>query len=190
MDPVCTTKSIKASILGIGDSEEDLALKHQLEYQVQRKRIRQLNKMREGLLPALLGCCNDRAKQLHASPGRLLTTLICEYLDWAQLRHTLKVYFPECNLQKDVWKTELRDFNNNNGYDINQNGDSGLLLLDVLEGFLKFENQSQGRDKVPVPMHLTEEEKGLRIPGTKKMNRIGDTKMTILQRMLVTLPLL
>lgn len=30
--------------------------------------------------------------------GRLLTALICEYLDWAQLGHTLKVYLPECNL--------------------------------------------------------------------------------------------
>ncbi|KAJ0704999.1 putative transcription factor interactor and regulator LisH family [Helianthus annuus] len=100
----------------------------------------------EGLPPALLGSCNDRAKQLHASPsGRLLTALICEYLDWAQLDHTLKVYLPECNLQKDAWKAELRDFSNKNGYDINRNGDSGPLLLDVLEGFLKFESQSQGR---------------------------------------------
>ncbi|CAI8587930.1 unnamed protein product [Vicia faba] len=40
----------------------------------------------QALLPALLGSCNDRAKQLHASPsGRLLTALVCEYLDWAQL---------------------------------------------------------------------------------------------------------
>lgn len=30
--------------------------------------------------------------------GRLLTALISEYLDWAQLNHTLKVYLPECNL--------------------------------------------------------------------------------------------
>lgn len=30
--------------------------------------------------------------------GRLLTAMICEYLDWAQLNHTLKVYLPECNL--------------------------------------------------------------------------------------------
>ncbi|KAL8193046.1 hypothetical protein R6Q57_027141 [Mikania cordata] len=103
----------------------------------------------EGLPPALLGSCNDRAKRLHASPsGRLLTALICEYLDWAQLSHTLKVYLPECNLQKDAWKAELRDFSNKNGYDINRNGDSGPLLLDVLEGFLKFENQSQGRSNL------------------------------------------
>ncbi|XP_065872312.1 protein TONNEAU 1a-like [Euphorbia lathyris] len=99
----------------------------------------------EGLPPALLGSCNDRAKQLHASPsGRLLTALVCEYLDWAQLNHTLKVYLPECNLQKDSWKAELKEFSSKNGYDLNRNGDSPLLL-DVLEGFLKFENLSQGR---------------------------------------------
>ncbi|XAR72079.1 hypothetical protein NMG60_11018582 [Bertholletia excelsa] len=100
----------------------------------------------EGLPPALLGSCNDRAKQLHASPsGRLLTALICEYLDWAQLNHTLKVYLPECNLQKDFWKAELKEFGSNNGYELNRNGDSGPLLLDVLEGFLKYENLSQSR---------------------------------------------
>jgi FGFR1 oncogene partner len=100
----------------------------------------------EGLPPALLGSCNDRAKQLHASPsGRLLTALICEYMDWAQLNHTLKVYTPECNLQPDAWKAELNDFSSKNGYDLNRNGDSGPLLLDVLEGFLKYENLSQAR---------------------------------------------
>ncbi|CAM8964861.1 unnamed protein product [Rhodiola kirilowii] len=101
----------------------------------------------EGLPPALLGSCNERAKQLHASPsGRLLTALVCEYLDWAQLNHTLKVYQPECNLQNDSWKSELQDFSSKNGYDFNRNGDSGPLLLDVLEGFLKFENLSQARN--------------------------------------------
>ncbi|KAF5742622.1 protein TONNEAU 1a-like [Tripterygium wilfordii] len=98
----------------------------------------------EALPPALLGSCNDRAKQLHASPsGRLLTALICEYMDWGQLNHTLKVYQPECNLPKDFWKAELKEFSSNNGYDLNRNGDSGPLLLDVLEGFLKFENLTQ-----------------------------------------------
>ncbi|KAF5733798.1 FGFR1 oncogene partner [Tripterygium wilfordii] len=100
----------------------------------------------EALPPALLGSCNDRAKQLHASPsGRLLTALICEYMDWAQLNHTLKVYQPECNLPKDFWKAELKEFSSKNGYDLNRNGDSGPLLLDVLEGFLKFENLTQTR---------------------------------------------
>ncbi|KAL8124669.1 hypothetical protein AgCh_012353 [Apium graveolens] len=41
--------------------------------------------------------------------------------------------------QKDAWKSELKDFSNKNGYDLNSNGDSGPLLLDVLEGFLKYE---------------------------------------------------
>ncbi|XP_019100341.1 PREDICTED: protein TONNEAU 1b-like isoform X2 [Camelina sativa] len=94
----------------------------------------------EGLPPALLGSCNDRARQLHASPsGRLLSALICEYLDWAQLNHTLKVYQPECNSAKDFWKSEVRDFSSNSVYELNRNGDSRPLLLDVLEGFLKFE---------------------------------------------------
>ncbi|XP_076960441.1 protein TONNEAU 1b-like isoform X2 [Bidens hawaiensis] len=100
----------------------------------------------EGLPPALLGSCNERARQLHASPlGRLMSALICEYLDWAQLNHTLKVYLPECNLQKDAWKTELKDLNIKSGYEMNRNGDSGPMLLDVLEGFLKVENQPQVR---------------------------------------------
>ena len=107
--------------------------------------------------------------------GRLLTALVCEYLDWAQLTHSLKVYLPECNLvinrffvfslylllsccflfisvimllltwhtffflqEKDFWKSELKEFSSKNGYDLNRNGDSPVLL-DVLEGFLKFE---------------------------------------------------
>ncbi|CAA3026556.1 TONNEAU 1a-like [Olea europaea subsp. europaea] len=100
----------------------------------------------EGLPPALLGNCNDRARRLHNSPsGRLLTALICEYLDWAQLNHTLKVFMPECNLPKDSWKLELQEFSIKNGYDLDRNGDSAPLLLGVLEGFLKYENLSQGR---------------------------------------------
>ncbi|GJU86161.1 TONNEAU 1a-like protein [Tanacetum coccineum] len=99
----------------------------------------------EGLPPALLGSCNERARRLHASPsGQLLTALICEYLDWAQLSHTLKVYLPECNLQKDAWKSELKDFSNKTGYDINRNGDSGPLLLDVLEGFMSQSQATSG----------------------------------------------
>lgn len=100
----------------------------------------------DGVAPTLLGSCNDRAKQLHASPsGRLLTALVCEYLDWAQLGHTLKVYLPECNLQKDFWKSELRDFSSKNGYEMNRNSESGPMLLDVLEGYLKYESLSQAR---------------------------------------------
>ncbi|KAG5379641.1 hypothetical protein IGI04_027483 [Brassica rapa subsp. trilocularis] len=79
--------------------------------------------------------------ELRAS--RLLCALVCEYLEWAQLDHTLKVYQPECNLQKDSWKSELSDFSSNHGYELNRNGDSAPLLLDVLEGFLKFESMTQ-----------------------------------------------
>jgi len=40
---------------------------------------------------------------------------------------------------KDFWKAELKEFSSKNGYDLNRNGESGPVLLDVLEGFLKFE---------------------------------------------------
>jgi len=94
----------------------------------------------DGGNPALLGSCNDRAKQLHASPsGRLLTALVCEYLEWAQLSHTMKVYLPECNLPKDFWKNELKDFSNKNGAEGSRSAESGPMLLDVLEGYLKYE---------------------------------------------------
>ncbi|KAI7998548.1 Protein TONNEAU 1a [Camellia lanceoleosa] len=49
---------------------------------------------------------------------------------------------------KDSWKAELKEFSSNNGYDLNKNGDSAPLLLDVLKGFLKyrpFYNVSPGR---------------------------------------------
>ncbi|KAL5203588.1 hypothetical protein ABZP36_008459 [Zizania latifolia] len=100
----------------------------------------------DGGNPALLGSCNDRAKQLHASPsGLLLTALVCEYLEWAQLSHTMKVYSPECNLPKDFWKNELKDFSNNSGAEGSRSAESGPMLLDVLEGYLKYENLSQTR---------------------------------------------
>lgn len=100
----------------------------------------------DGGNPALLGSCNDRAKQLHASPsGRLLTALVSEYLEWAQLSHTMKVYLPECNLPKDFWKNELKDFSNKSGAEGSRSAESGPMLLDVLEGYLKYENLSQTR---------------------------------------------
>ncbi|KAL7196903.1 hypothetical protein ACSBR1_036838 [Camellia fascicularis] len=56
------------------------------------------------------------------------------------------LYFPPSyshdfgtGVQKDSWKAELKEFSSNNGYDLNKNGDSAPLLLDVLEGFLKYE---------------------------------------------------
>nr|ACG45986.1 tonneau 1b [Zea mays] len=74
----------------------------------------------DGGNPALLGSCNDRAKQLHASPS-------------------------ECNLPKDFWKNELKDFSNKSGAEGSRSAESGPLLLDVLEGYLKYENLSQPR---------------------------------------------
>jgi FGFR1 oncogene partner len=96
--------------------------------------------------------------------GRLLTTLVCEYLEWAQLSHTMKVYLPECNLvssdcschilfvhfgnqhplmfpvsfvnqPKDFWKNELKDFSNKSGAEGSRSAESGPMLLDVLEGY-------------------------------------------------------
>ncbi|CAN6325557.1 unnamed protein product [Urochloa humidicola] len=100
----------------------------------------------DGGNPALLGSCNDRAKQLHASPsGRLLTALVCEYMEWAQLSHTMKVYLPECNLPKDFWKNELKDFSNKSVAEGSRSAESDPMLLDVLEGYLKYENLSQTR---------------------------------------------
>ncbi|URE43244.1 Tonneau 1b [Musa troglodytarum] len=48
---------------------------------------------------------------------------------------------------KDFWKEELKDFSNKNQYDSNKNGDSGPLLLEVLEGYLKIRglNLTQNR---------------------------------------------
>eukprot|EP00252_Welwitschia_mirabilis_P013824 TRINITY_DN3049_c0_g2_i1.p1 TRINITY_DN3049_c0_g2~~TRINITY_DN3049_c0_g2_i1.p1 ORF type:complete len:280 (+),score=75.57 TRINITY_DN3049_c0_g2_i1:385-1224(+) len=96
----------------------------------------------ENVTPALLGSCNDRAKQLHASSvGKLLTALICDYFEWAQLDHTLKVYLPECNLPRGFWRSELKE---NLGllYESDDRNDreNGPLLLQVLETFLKSEN--------------------------------------------------
>ncbi|XP_057862556.1 protein TONNEAU 1a isoform X2 [Cryptomeria japonica] len=105
----------------------------------------------EGAVPALLGSCNDKAKQLHTSPsGKLLTALICEYLEWAQLGHTLKVYLPECNLPKGFWKSELREkFGSKVDADSNNDGDNGPLLLEVLETYL---NREQQNDSGNFPM--------------------------------------
>uniref|UniRef100_A0A0E0J5R1 LisH domain-containing protein n=1 Tax=Oryza nivara TaxID=4536 RepID=A0A0E0J5R1_ORYNI len=57
----------------------------------------------------------------------------------------MKVYLPECNLPKDFWKNELKDFSNKSGAEGNRSAESGPMLLDVLEGYLKYENLSQTR---------------------------------------------
>ncbi|KAI5075538.1 hypothetical protein GOP47_0009614 [Adiantum capillus-veneris] len=91
---------------------------------------------------ALLGSCSERAKELHASPtGKLLTALVCDYLEWSQLEHTLKVYLPECNLPRGFWKSELKDR-------LGQKAETGSgkdgdlpLLVDIVESYLKNEQQ-------------------------------------------------
>ncbi|KAK2996799.1 hypothetical protein RJ639_026428, partial [Escallonia herrerae] len=103
----------------------------------------------EGLPPALLGSCNDRAKQLHASPSGAYLHQWGNNWFREKLDGTKHAMSRVRSAQKDAWKSELKDFSNKNGYDLNRNGDSGPLLLDVLEGFLKYEegltNLSQGR---------------------------------------------
>ncbi|GJP51051.1 hypothetical protein CLOM_g10221 [Closterium sp. NIES-68] len=48
---------------------------------------------------AVRGGCSEQAKNLHDSKtGHLLTALLCEYLEWGEMDHTLKVYLSECNL--------------------------------------------------------------------------------------------
>lgn len=42
---------------------------------------------------------------------------------------------------KDFWKDELRDFSSKNGNEMSRNEESGPMLLDVLEGYLKYEVQ-------------------------------------------------
>uniref|UniRef100_A0A0D9XN28 Uncharacterized protein n=1 Tax=Leersia perrieri TaxID=77586 RepID=A0A0D9XN28_9ORYZ len=119
----------------------------------------------DGANPALLGSCNDRAKQLHASPsGRLLTALVSEYLEWAQLSHTMKVYLPECNLPKDFWKNELKDFSNKSGAEGSRSAESGPMLLDVLEGYLKYEEHEAASVVLfsyrPMPSSQTSDRRG------------------------------
>ncbi|MCO5556449.1 hypothetical protein L7F22_009998 [Adiantum nelumboides] len=92
---------------------------------------------------ALLGSCSERAKELHASPaGMLLTALVCDYLEWSQLEHTLKVYLPECNLPRGFWKSELKDR-------LGQKAETGSgkdgdlpLLVDIVESYLKNEQKN------------------------------------------------
>jgi FGFR1 oncogene partner len=43
------------------------------------------------------------------------------------------------NQPKDFWKNELKDFSNKNGPEGSRSAESGPMLLDVLEGYLKYE---------------------------------------------------
>nr|NP_001275207.1 tonneau 1-like [Solanum tuberosum]ABB02654.1 tonneau 1-like [Solanum tuberosum] len=67
----------------------------------------------ESLPPALLGSCNERAKQLHNSPsGRLLNGhLICEYFDWAQFNHlTYKFIYQSVICKRILGNQSLIEF--------------------------------------------------------------------------------
>lgn len=91
---------------------------------------------------ALLGQCNERAKQLHSTPaGKLLTGLLCEYLEWCKLDRTMDVYLPELNQEKPYSRFELEELleikNDKNG--ASGSTESRPLLLEVLEGYLKYE---------------------------------------------------
>ncbi|BBN07059.1 FGFR1 oncogene partner [Marchantia polymorpha subsp. ruderalis] len=91
---------------------------------------------------ALLGGCSERAKQLHSTPaGKLLTGLICEYLEWCELERTLRVYSPELNQPRPYSRAELEELLEIKS-DKNVSGISSEtrpLLLEVLEGYLKSE---------------------------------------------------
>ena len=43
------------------------------------------------------------------------------------------------NQPKDFWKNELKDFSNKNGAEGSRSAESGPMLLDDLEGYLKYE---------------------------------------------------
>jgi hypothetical protein len=43
------------------------------------------------------------------------------------------------NRPKDFWKNELKDFSNKSGAEGSRSAESGSMLLDVLEGYLKYE---------------------------------------------------
>ncbi|KAL2629647.1 hypothetical protein R1flu_014333 [Riccia fluitans] len=93
---------------------------------------------------ALLGACSERAKQLHATPaGKLLTGLICEYLEWCELERTLRVYSPELNMPRPYSRVELEELLEIKSDSSNASGpsDTRPLLMEVLEGYLKSERQ-------------------------------------------------
>ncbi|KAJ7515194.1 hypothetical protein O6H91_22G004900 [Diphasiastrum complanatum] len=95
---------------------------------------------------ALIGKCNEKAKKLHATPtGKMLASLICEYLEWCELEHTMKVYLPECNMTRGLSRSELQEklalkVEFENGRD----AESAPLLLTLLEEFNKIGQRAGG----------------------------------------------
>lgn len=87
---------------------------------------------------SLLGTCNERSKKLHnTSSGRLLMALVCEYMEWCELDHTLKVYMPELNQPRTYNRNELEEVLGLVGEPKPDSNDSQPLLLTIMESFLK-----------------------------------------------------
>ncbi|KAG0588177.1 hypothetical protein KC19_2G222300 [Ceratodon purpureus] len=92
---------------------------------------------------SILGTCNERAKKLHTSPsGKLLMALVCEYMEWCELDHTLKVYMPELNQPRAYNRAELVDILGLGGEAKAESQDSGPLLLSMVESFLNEKDTS------------------------------------------------
>ncbi|KAH8944277.1 hypothetical protein BDL97_13G101600 [Sphagnum fallax] len=91
---------------------------------------------------ALLGKCSERAKQLHAShAGKLLMALVCEYFEWCELEHTLKVFLPELNQPRSYMRSELEELLGLKDKTKLGDAESQPLLLSVVESYLKAEEK-------------------------------------------------
>ncbi|CAK9202437.1 unnamed protein product, partial [Sphagnum jensenii] len=93
---------------------------------------------------ALLGKCSERAKQLHAShAGKLLMALVCEYFEWCELEHTLKVFLPELNQPRSYMRSELEELLGLKDKTKLGDAEPQPLLLSVVESYLKAEVSMQ-----------------------------------------------
>ncbi|CAM6030695.1 unnamed protein product [Sphagnum balticum] len=93
---------------------------------------------------ALLGKCSERAKQLHAShAGKLLMSLVCEYFEWCELEHTLKVFLPELNQPRTYMRSDLEELLGLKDEAKLGDAESRPLLLSVVESYLKAEVSRQ-----------------------------------------------
>lgn len=80
---------------------------------------------------ALLGTCSEQAAALNGTKaGRLLGSLICEYMEWAGIDHSLKLFLAETNLQ-DVYPTRRASLAQELGLPASSTGKP--LLLELLE---------------------------------------------------------
>ncbi|CAM6034772.1 unnamed protein product, partial [Sphagnum compactum] len=87
---------------------------------------------------ALLGKCSEQAKQLHAShAGKLLMSLVCEYFEWCELEHTLKVFLPELNQPRTYMRSDLEELLGLKDEAKLGDAESRPLLLSVVESYLK-----------------------------------------------------